>query len=461
MAETLVKPSAKPKSEVISLPVPDQFMLRKYMNFIFCFRLDLEANPQKVYSELRCGLSNALVEFPFLAGRIVKHDAARDRIQINLSFDDGVVFKYNDLTSSNIPSFLDFHDLEQAHFPPSKLDPSLSPADQMLSTGSNYPALLVQANFIKGGLLLAICPHHSTSDAVGWTGFIKSWAKHTAAASTGSKIEPHQSLEILDRSPLFQINNDIALEHYEKLVKVDDLTKNMTRKTTLSNTVNCFWYFSPERLRALKAASQTTSTAGSRISTNDALCALLWRHMTRARQLETSVYEITTFAIPCNIRERLSPKINPDYVGNAVVQAHSSYPIQELCSTAPNGLNLVASAIRKAIDRVDEPMVRNIYGIFDSLPTIGSVRYNLDLSPGPDFFVTTLVDYDWYSADWGNQMGRLVRLRYTFLYWVGGVVVQPRLRDGGIEVFMVLEPEILERLRLDETSTMFAELRCY
>lgn len=142
--------------------------------------------------------------------------------------------------------------------------------------------------------------------------------------------------------------------------------------------------------------------------------------MTRARQLETSAYENTTFAIPCNIRGRLSPKINPDYVGNAVVHAHSSYPIQELCSTAPNGLHLTASAIRKAIDRVDEPMVRNIYGIFNSLPTVGSVRYNLDLPPGPDFFVTTLVDYDWYSADWGNCMGRLVRLRYTFLYWVGG-----------------------------------------
>ena len=41
------------------------------------------------------------------------------------------------------------------------------------------------------------------------------------------------------------------------------------------------------------------------------------------------------------------------------------------------------------------------------------------------------------------------------------MVVQPRLRDGGIEVFMALEPEILERLRLDETFTTFAELRCY
>lgn len=169
--------------------------------------------------------------------------------------DDGVSFRYNDLTSSEMPTFLDFHDLEQAHFPPSKLDPSLSPADQMLSIRSDYPALLLQINFFKEGLLLAVCPHHSTSDAVGWTGFIKSWAKHTAAASTGSKIAPHPSLQILDRSPLFPINNDIALEHCEQLVKVDVVTKSITRKTTLRNIVNCFWYFSPERLRALKAAS--------------------------------------------------------------------------------------------------------------------------------------------------------------------------------------------------------------
>ena len=468
MAETPVKPSsAIIKPEVINLPPPDQFQLRMYQIFLHCFRLDPEADPRQVYSELRCGLSDALVEFPFFAGRVVKYDVARDRIQINMSSDDGVAFKYNDLTPS-----LDFWDLEQGHFPPSKFEGlALTPVDQVFPAGAEDPALLLQANFIKGGLLLATCLHHSTSDAAGWTGFIKSWAKHTAAASTGSRIAPHQSPEILDRAPLFQVTKHVALEHCEQLVKVEDVTERinkmrqyfigLSRQTISRKIVNACWYFSSERLRALKAAAQPTNEADPWVSTNDALCALLWRHVTQARELKQSAHETTTIQIPCSIRGRCSPELQPEYVGNAIVHAHCSCPIQDLCSTSSNGLSLAAGAIRKAIDRVDEPTVRNIYGIIDSLPTIRAARYKLDLAPGPDFFVTTLAGFDWHSFDWGNHLGRMVRNRSTFRDYVTGVMVLPRLGDGGLEVYMGHELEVIERLRLDETFTKFAELRCH
>lgn len=469
MAEILVKPSIT-TSGIIDLPPADQLMIRAYMNFVLCFRLDPEANPRQVYWDLRCSLSDALVEFPFLAGRVVKHDTPRNRVQIELSSGDGVPFKYNDLTLPDTqPSFADFDDLEQAHFPPSRFDSSLSPLREVFPTGSTSPALLLQANFIKGGLLLTMCLHHSTSDAVGWTGFLRSWAKHTAAATKGLRVAPHQSLGILDRSPLFRNNNDVALEQCEQLVKVDNVTGRVniinqilnhpSRMTTPSKSVNCHCYFSPERLRALKAASQPTNETDPWVSTNDALCALLWRHMTIARQLKESGYKISTFEIPCSVRGRLAPKLHPEYAGNATCNAHVSYPIEELCSAAPNSLYSAASAIRKAIDSVDEPMIRKIYGVIDSLPAIGSARYDIDFLRGPDFFVTTLADYDWYSFDWGNHMDRLVRQRYIHIHHSSAAVVQPRLRDKGLEVFMALEPEIFERLRLDETFGTFAQLR--
>ena len=467
MAETLVKPSAVIKYEVINLPPVDQFMIRVYMDYILCFRLDPDSDPHKVYSDLCYGLSDALVEFPFFAGRIIEHDTMRDRIQINISSDNGVSFKYNDLTSLETqPCLLDFDDLEQTHFPPSKFEHSLLPTQERFPTKSNIPALLLQANFIKGGLLLGFSPHHSTSDAAGWTGLIRSWAKHTAAATQGSTITPNQSFEISDRSPLFQISYDLALENCEQLVKVEDPTvltnalqvalNNNSRKATPMDTVNSFWYFSPERLRALKIAAQSTEETPSWVSTNDALCALFWRHLVIARKLTT--YDTTSFQTPCNIRGRLSPKLHRDYVGNAVVHAHLSYPIEELCSKNLS-LPTIASAIQKAIDRIDEPLVRNVWGIIDSLPTMRSARYNIN--PRVGVFMSTLADYDWYGFDWGTHMGRMARLRNPMVNQVAGVTVQPRLRDGGLEIFASLEPEVFEQLRLDETFMTFAEVRCY
>lgn len=469
MAETIVKPSAIIRSQVINLPPADQFTIRIYTPCIGCFRLDPEADLRKVYWELRCGLSDALVEYPLLAGRIVECDEGRNRVQINVSVDDGVPFKYNDLTSSETqPSLLDFDTLEQAHFPPSQLDSSLSPVDKLFPTGSNPKALLLQANFIKGGLLLAIAPHHVTSDAAGLNGFVRSWAKYTAAAAKRSRVVPQPSLKILDRSPLFQFSNDTSLEDHKQLVKVDDVTElprlmvevynNIPATRATSNILNVYWYFSPERLRALKAASQPTNKAGAWVSTNDALCALLWRHITIARQLKDSAYENSALQIPCSIRGKLSPRLNPDYVGNAVIHARLSYPIKELCSIAPNCLPLVASAIRKAISEVDEPTTRSIYGIIDSLPTIGSARY--DFEPGSDVYVTSLAETDFYNIDWGIHMGRLARNRFAYHSIFSGAVVKPRFTDGGLEVFMTPDTEVLERLRRDETFTRFAELRC-
>ena len=188
-------------------------MLRMYTTHLHCFSLDPQVNPRQVYSNLCCGLSDVLVELPIFAGHVVRYDTVRDRIQIHISVDSAVPFKYSDLASPDIQlSFPDFHRLEQSHFPSNSLDKSLFPSVDVYPTGSSSPALLLKANFIKGGLLLAVHIHHSTSDAVGWTEFLRSWSTNTAAAAKGSRNTPRRSYELLDRSSLFRVRREVALE---------------------------------------------------------------------------------------------------------------------------------------------------------------------------------------------------------------------------------------------------------
>ena len=471
-AEVKVKPSAIIRSEVIQLPPSDQFMLRIYLPLVLCFRLNAPADPRKVYWELRCGLSDALAEFPFFAGQVVLSDAERDRLEIRVSSDDGVCFKYNDLTSSKVrPPFPTFNDLEQENFPASKLDPSLAAIDQLFPTSATNPCLVLQANFIEGGLLLAFRPHHSSSDIVGWTTFLRSWATHTAAAATGTRIPPNRYTNLLDRSPLFHTTKDIPLEDCFQLTKIEDQSEsvaaqialiNATPKTiTSSGIVNSYWYFSASHLRALKSACQPPNTATDPwISTNDALCSLLWRHVSLARQLPAANNASSIFQIPCSVRSRVTPPLPQDYVGNAVLHAHFSYPLSELYSPAPYSLYRTASAIRAAVTRIDDRTIRGVYGAIEALPTIGAAKYNIDFRPGPDFFITTLAGHDWYGLDWGHKLGKIVRKRMTFFHLPCGIVVEPRDADGGLEVFTAMEPEIFERLRADQTFMRFAELRC-
>ncbi|KAM0797384.1 transferase [Usnea florida] len=467
MAEVKVKPSVILKSEVIALPPPDQFMLRFNVPFLLCFRLDAQADPRKVYWELRCGLSDALAEFPFFAGRVVLGNAARDRIEIRVLPDDGVLFRYNDLTASKLQHpFPSFDELEQAHFPASKLDRSLTPLDETFSSRAVDPCLVLQANFIQGGLLLAFCPHHSTSDMCGWTTFLRSWARHTAAAARSTRAPPYRSIDVLDRSPVFQTNKDMPLEGFDpSMTKIDNVSEGSLTASFISNVpptlLNCYLYFSASHLRALKKACRPPNPATNAwISTNDALCALLWRHIGGVRQVPGVNHTSSNFQLVCNIRSLLTPPLPKDYVGNAVVNAHvSSYPLSELHSQADHSLYRAASAIRAVVTSMDERTVRGIYSAIDALPTMRAAKYNCDFWPGPDFFVTSLRSFEWYALDWGNQLGKLARMRFTFIELMSGCIILPQDAEGGSEVFVTLTPEMVERLRGNEEFSRFGEVR--
>lgn len=467
-AEVVVKPSTIIKSHTIQLPPVDQFQTRNYTPYLLAFRLDPQADPSRVFWELRCGLSDALSEFPFFAGEIVVEDPRRNHIAIRVSSEDGVHFKYQHLTTrEHAQPFPTFNQLEREHFPASKLPLWLSGVQEVLPTNAVSPCLLLQANFIEEGVLLGFSPHHSTSDTVGWTLFLRSWAKHTAAAARGSKIPANRLMDIQDRSPLFHAISETPLQDCPELIQNDDAAAYMAALATAvnatpANVVNSYWYFSAASLSALKASYQPADYHTSAwVSTNDALCALFWRHTSLARQLSPANNASSSFWIPCDIRSRVQPQLSQEYVGNAVIQATFSYPLSELYSDGPGSLYRVASAIRTALNKIDDRKVRSLYGVFGTLPNVGAARYAFDLAPGPDFFISTFAGRDWRQHDWGCQLGKLVGLRFAFLHTIYGYnIVFPRLPDGGLEVFTLYEEEVFERLKADDTFRRYAELRC-
>ena len=467
-----VKPTSIIKTQVIPLPPLDQFMLRFYSPILLCFRLNPQADPHKIFWQLRCGLSDALDEYQFLAGRLVISDVERNLVAIHLSSDDGVRFTFNDLTSSEhgqpLPTF---DELEQDGFPPQKFDPSLLNLPEFFTTKESSPCLLLQANFIQGGLLLGFCPHHSTSDSVAWFGFLQSWAKHTAAAVEGTRTPPLRRDDIFDRSSLFQHLNDKPLKDHHELISVHNpresaamfaaIFNSVLEEGASSKAINAYWYISASDLRTLKAAySPLDAQASPWISTNNALCAFFWRHNSLARQLSAADNASSTCWVPCNIRSKLEPPLPADYVGNAMWQSHCSYPLSELYSSAPDARYRTAYAIRCANQQFDNHRIRSLHGAIDALPTINSAKYAAKIPSGPDFFATTLAEWKWYGLDWGYQLGKLQRIRLAF-YAVGiGFNIFPKDSYGGIEVFACLERDEFERMQADDEFTRFAKLRC-
>ena len=256
----------------------------------------------------------------------------------------------------------------------------------------------------------------------------------------------------------------MPLKSFASLTKADEVSEGGGARMILGSNIqppqvsNCYLYFSASNLRALKNACQPPNLATDPwISTGDALCALLWRHLCLVRQVPGTS---SNFQLPCNIRSRITPPLPEGYVGNAIVHAHvPSYPLSELHSQADHALYRAAAAIRAAVTSLDERTIRGHFGVINALPTPGAAKYNCDSWPGSDFFVTTFSSYDWCSLDWGNQLGKLARERYPYVNIMSACVIEPHDAEGGSEVFVTLTPEMVERLRANEEFTRFAEFR--
>ena len=102
-----------------------------------------------------------------------------------------------------------------------------------------------------------------------------------------------------------------------------------------------------------------------------------------------------------------------------------------------------------------------MFGVMDSLPDKCDNHYAIDFWPGSDFFLNSRAARDLYGLDWGCQMGRVTRKRFpNFISVPNGWNVNEKDMEGGLEVIVVLERDVFERLNADETFMRYAELRC-
>ena len=94
---------------------------------------------------------------------------------------------------------LDYRSLREKEFPVNDLDKDLLlPVVGMRKTEKSV--LLVQINIIKGGMIMALCTHHSYVDGSGSSAITSVWA----ACCRGDDISPLLTQEMMDRDRLMR-----------------------------------------------------------------------------------------------------------------------------------------------------------------------------------------------------------------------------------------------------------------
>lgn len=466
----LVKPTIPAAPRTISLSPMDQGSLRVYVMQVLCFPLSPSSVPEhkKIYSALRIGLAHTLTEIPIIGGCIVPEDGDRGRVRIDIADGYGQQLVYRDFTGDS-PLGYSYAELQEANFPPSTLDSDKLAALSKFPDGSKpAPVMASQANFFSGGLMLTVCCHHSAIDASSIATILKRWARNTKA-NANAKIRLSKDLvaSSTDRTLLMQGRSEATITNFPeyKVLKDQKPEDLLWSPSSLSTKKYSIFYFSKPLLEELKISSSPPSDSGEWVSTNDALCAFLWHHITLARGIgkqgsgDLEIAEPVHLAMSINGRQRLSPPAPADYIGNAVWFCQTTLGQNVVAS--PN-LSQIAKAIRASLIKFDSAYLRGVINALDLLPTVSGLNFTCYDNPERVFFLSSWADTGLYDLDW-ELAGRAEAIRFPRFPAGGGIgsgVVYPRLNDRGLEVLLGLEEETMERLMADSDFEKYAKWRC-
>ena len=251
-----------------------------------------------------------------------------------------------------------------------------------------------------------------------------------------------------------------------KLLPAEDSATYATTKpaeyisSVSSTSSSAIFFFSDSALAKLKTTA-TGENEGDWISTNDALCALIWNRVTSARQ-EIGITDpnppYTMFNMVINGRSRLPPPIPSDYMGNCVFISKAFLALSP--SSSPPSLSSTASTLRESILEVDSAAMQDKILAVSKVDDIGRLAPGGYNSHGRHLGCTSWAGQEYYSLDWGRMLGeKCERVRWRKTISDGIFVIFPRL-EGGLEVYLGLQKACLAVLRKDEMFNEFAEWRC-
>eukprot|EP01112_Ceratiomyxa_fruticulosa_P000362 TRINITY_DN1032_c0_g1_i2.p1 TRINITY_DN1032_c0_g1~~TRINITY_DN1032_c0_g1_i2.p1 ORF type:complete len:437 (-),score=89.54 TRINITY_DN1032_c0_g1_i2:18-1328(-) len=180
-------------------------------------------------------------------------------------------------------------------------DPKANEEDPVLFA-VNYTTL-------KGGnLVLGFAAHHWVTDGAGIANFVENWGRRTRGVEIKTPV--------LDRSLLQPTEDDPVDDHWEYLIS-EKIPQAFFELPPTSELTSQRFFFSPEKLKALKSkVEKEIEKSGSSgwVSTNDCLMALVWRTVSRARELKGD-NEIK-FGFAVNGRLRWPTENIENYFGN-------------------------------------------------------------------------------------------------------------------------------------------------
>ena len=456
-----------PAIDTYPLSPLDHVMPRHHVPKLLYF--STTSTPDSITTTLRNALAKTLAAMPVLSGSIGLATHARQKgtmcVQAPYLTADDI------LTTKDLRDVYAYEELRAKHFPTDVLAPEDITPDL---AGKPRQVMLVQANFLQGGLLVFFAVHHCVMDEVGLFNTLKVWSTFCRGDDGSLLVQP----EWMNREPLSHGAGRGRLEDHPTYKLLGDKEAEAIANGSVklpeyfpasSDVGTAIFFFSDKSLAALKKAA---IQGAPHVSTNDALCAFIWRHITAARRTENSDENCGTrsnFNMTIDARRRCSPPISPYYCGNAVAISKASAPVDRLLSRDPSHIADLAVLIRNSVLAVSDVYIKDVIQMIRSIPDLGRLAPQAPHTDEEYVGCSSWAKQPYYSLDWGAIIGGTCqRVRWRRIRTDGVFVIFPHIdstpewesETGGLEICLGLRQKHLDRLRDNLEFGKFAQWRC-
>ncbi|KAL9563846.1 hypothetical protein ACKAV7_012018 [Fusarium commune] len=471
----------------LALPLlpTEQIGPKIWVRNIFFFELQEGYNLDVLAHMLKVAYGNLKKNIPIFGCEVIPAKGRAGLLKLQHYGNSVNDFSIKDLRAEvSLPSF---DEIKAQGYPSSMLDPEVfctrglggewpQPEDHMTTT-------LMQANFVRGGLLLNISFLHVCFDQTTVFQFLEVLSEEVRL-SQGVSVTKRTEVQFQDRQKFMRASRtkkELDSDHPE-YTKLESAPIGVPPKLTMNIHHGEVWYFSPERLSALKdEASPKNAMLFKKeslppyVSTNDALTALVWRSTMAAQHptltkltpdLSGLISPLTSgksqVAIAIDLRRRTQVSAHKNTIGNIIGFAPAILDLYQVIHEA--SLADLAIMVRRATDKAKDVYLDELITIIDELEDMSCLVPTCLLdTPGNHMVMTSWRDFPFYDLEWGPAFGNNIRaLRAPSCGLTHGVqVILPDPKKGGSEVWVGVEDSSMERLANDPIWKRYAELPSY
>ncbi|RZB50401.1 putative acetyltransferase [Glycine soja] len=397
---------------------------------------------------LKNALSQTLSLFPPLAGRL-KTDA--DGYVYITCNDTGVDFIHVTAADISVADLLSpSSSSSSSDVPP--IFKQLFPFHHKISyTAHSSPIMAFQVTDLADGIFLGCAVCHAVTDGASFWNFFNTFAGISRGATTSPSTLPDFRREsILNSNVVLRLPEEIKVtfnveEPFRERIFSFSRESIQELKATVNN--NGLTSFPPpengdavELMAKMSNDTQPKTVTTTEISSFQSLCALVWRCVTKARNIEGS--KTTTFRMAVNVRQRLEPKLGDCYFGNAI---QSIAACAEAADVASKELRWCAEQLNKSVKAFDSATVHRNVENWERQPKC----FELGNHDGATVQMGSSPRFPMYDNDFG--WGRPLAVRSGGANKFDGKMSAFPGRNGGgaVDLEVVLAPDTMARLESD------------